>query len=568
MSCQGGTTVEGPIETPVPLSATNLPPVVPASPPNAVVGGKCPWGQIKSPAAVAEITPVSLRDIMSEQLASSLQIEEEENLVKEILVAEGIEQPAADGFDLTALQSISSPSDDCSSDFLIAQMLQMQYNKEHDHGLKKVEEKFNGASKVSVSLSNYMMNPCSEEEDSSDEEMDSGKKKKAWDKFEAHEKAFPVIPRCGYVKIDNEMVTKHDVTMSGRRNACKVMENFPPCIHTGDGASFDMQLSNKVYNTLKVYSKSEDDRRTRLHEKKEKSTSEMAMDAKTRLMLYKLVNNQILENVYGVISTGKEAVVLYANGGSVPSDTEMLVEIPKECAVKVFKTTLNEFKTRDKYIKDDYRFKDRFSKQNPRKIIHLWAEKEMHNLNRISKAGIPCPQVVLLKKHILILSFIGTDMKPAPMLKEVRFSKDEDDPVLNSAYNQTIDIITRLYKECNLIHGDLSEYNILWHESKCYVIDVSQAVEPSHPHGLEFLYRDCVNIINFFAKKGLKHIHTPESLFTSLCGFDLDGSGAEAVNQIQDYEKDHELLTFAKPEKPFAFDYCWEQSKGGASSPP
>lgn len=41
----------------------------------------------------------------------------------------------------------------------------------------------------------------------------------------------------------------------------------------------------------------------------------------------------------------------------------MLVDIPKECAVKVFKTTLNEFKTRDKYIKDDYRFKDRFSKQ-------------------------------------------------------------------------------------------------------------------------------------------------------------------------------------------------------------
>lgn len=234
--------------------------------------------------------------------------------------------------------------------------------------------------------------------------------------------------------------------MSARRNACKVMENFPPCIHTGDGASFDMQLSNKVYNTLKVYSKSEDDRRTRLHEKKEKSTSEMAMDAKTRLMLYKLVNNQILENISGVISTGKEAVVLYATGGTVPTDTEMLVEIPKECAVKVFKTTLTDFKTRDKYIKDDYRFKDRFSKQNPRKIIHLWAEKEMHNLNRIIKAGIPCPKVVLLKKHILILEFIGKDTKAAPMLKEVKFNKDGEDVELNSAYNQAIDVSLIMYE--------------------------------------------------------------------------------------------------------------------------
>ena len=50
--------------------------------------------------------------------------------------------------------------------------------------------------------------------------------------------------------------------------------------------------------------------------------------------------------------------------------------------LKVFKTTLNEFKNRDRYIKDDYRFKDRFSKLNPRKVIRLWAEKEMHNLTR------------------------------------------------------------------------------------------------------------------------------------------------------------------------------------------
>ena len=53
-----------------------------------------------------------------------------------------------------------------------------------------------------------------------------------------------------------------------------------------------------------------------------------------------------------------------------------------ECAVKVFKTTLNEFKNRDRYIKDDYRFKARFGKQNPRKVVRMWAEKEMHNLKR------------------------------------------------------------------------------------------------------------------------------------------------------------------------------------------
>lgn len=55
---------------------------------------------------------------------------------------------------------------------------------------------------------------------------------------------------------------------------------------------------------------------------------------------------------------------LYVNFSSIEeSENGKKIEMPKECAVKVFKTTLNEFKTRDKYIRDDYRFKDRFSKQ-------------------------------------------------------------------------------------------------------------------------------------------------------------------------------------------------------------
>lgn len=168
----------------------------------------------------------------------------------------------------------------------------------------------------------------------------------------------------GYVKINNKMLTKHDVTMSGRRNACRVMDSFPPCIHTGDAASFDMQLSNKVFNNLKNYSKAEEHRRTRLHDKEEKATSEMAIDQKTRILLYKLINADILKKIHGIVSTGKESVILYAEGGeAVETEAGLKIEIPGETAIKVYKTSLNEFKTRDKYIRDDYRFKDRFSKQ-------------------------------------------------------------------------------------------------------------------------------------------------------------------------------------------------------------
>lgn len=58
----------------------------------------------------------------------------------------------------------------------------------------------------------------------------------------------------------------------------------------------------------------------------------------------------------------------------------------------------------------------------------------------------------------------------------------------------------RMYSVCHLIHADLSEYNMLWFKGDVYFIDVGQSVEPSHPNGLEFLFRDCVNVSSYFSR--------------------------------------------------------------------
>lgn len=51
-----------------------------------------------------------------------------------------------------------------------------------------------------------------------------------------------------------------------------------------------------------------------------------------------------------------------------------------------------------------------------------------------------------------------------------------------------------------MVHGDLSEYNMLYHSGVLYIIDVSQSVEGDHPQSLDFLKRDCVNVNNFFGR--------------------------------------------------------------------
>lgn len=81
-----------------------------------------------------------------------------------------------------------------------------------------------------------------------------------------------------------------------------------------------------------------------------------------------------------------------------------------------------------------------------------------------------------------------------------------------------------MYQKCKLIHADLSEYNMLWHDNRVWFIDVSQSVEPFHPHALEFLYRDCTNVVEFFAKCRVPDVLTVPELFNKVTQLDITPS--------------------------------------------
>lgn len=348
--------------------------------------------------------------------------------------------------------------------------------------------------------------------------------------------------------------------MCGVRNACRVM-SFPPEFQSGDAGGFDMKLPNAVFNQLKTYSQKS--KKNKAHDRRDNTaTAEMGIDEPTRLRLYKLINNQILEQVNGIIATGKESIVLHAN--SDPSYSGELI-LPQECAIKIFKTTLNEFKQRDRYIKDDYRFKDRFSKQNNRTVIFMWAEKEMHNLMRMQKFGINCPEVIVLKKNLLLMSFIGMNNVAAPKLKNAILSDAE----MILAYEEVVDVMHRLYNDAKLIHADLSEYNILWHNDKCWLIDVAQAIEPGHPSAFEYLMRDCYNISSFFTRKGVSNVKTKEELFSFITGLDSSVHNTAMLERIHNKGPNMTIATVSNfdeiPDeiKPlsYPFDYVWDKTQ-------
>lgn len=514
--------------------------------------GKSVWGIVNS----AQEEVLSFSEVMSEQLAHNLdQNELKKNYSTTKLETAILDTPNYDENDAQFQE------DDCKDDAMIAAMLQLEFDREYDSELRKEEAHYNGSSKVSVSYSQYKSLPESlRYSDDSEDEDDDGRYlyKRNWDEYERKDKETGALPKCGYKKIGDSFITKHDTEICHRSNGKRIME-FPPGIETGDGGKFDMQLSNPVYNNIRNFSIKEGKRKNRVADKVDKSTASEAVDPKTRLLLYKMVNNGILDSINGIVSTGKEAVIMHGDGGPGPDYQEEPMNVPKEVALKIFKTTLNEFKNREKYIKDDYRFRDRFSKQNPRKVINLWAEKEYHNLMKMSRKGIRVPDPVLLKKHVLVMSFIGRDGTPAPKLKEAPLSFAE----YLTIYEDVVSTMIALYNDVHLVHADLSEYNILVHDKQIYIIDVSQAVEPNHPHGLEFLYRDCRNITDFFISK-LEEVNVPRTavqLFNDISGLNIQDVGSHDGIMAQ------VISLQSEPNVKDNFENDWEKSKTHGATP-
>jgi len=130
-------------------------------------------------------------------------------------------------------------------------------------------------------------------------------------------------------------------------------------------------------------------------------------------------------------------------------------------------------------------------------MVRTWAEKEMRNLVRLETGGVRAPRPLLLRSHVLLMEFLGSDGWPAPKLKDVDMSNSK----ACELYRECVETMWKLYHDCKLVHADLSEFNMLYHEGHAYIIDVSQSVEHDHPHALDFLRKDCTNVTDFFKKK-------------------------------------------------------------------
>lgn len=215
---------------------------------------------------------------------------------------------------------------------------------------------------------------------------------------------------------------------------------------------------------------------------------EEVFDAATVRALLELVRRRVIYEVKGVVSAGKEARVYWGKSFE-----------RKDIAIKIYLTSSAEFrKGISKYLEADPRFSGRVP-TSTRKLYSLWARKEFSNYMRMYEAGISVPKPLAVHENILVMDFIGYEGVPAPLLKDVDLSLED----LEKIFKHLLEDLRRMYQKARLVHGDLSEYNVMVWKGTHYIIDVSQAVTLDHPNAIEYLVRDLTNITRFFSRRGL-----------------------------------------------------------------
>jgi RIO kinase 1 len=214
---------------------------------------------------------------------------------------------------------------------------------------------------------------------------------------------------------------------------------------------------------------------------------------KTPKRIQALVDEGLVDEVIRQLMSGKEATVYMVRCG----EEIRCAKVYKDANKRSFRNNTSYQEGRKVKNSRQTRAMEKGSRYGRQMQEEAWQSAEVDALYRLAAAGVRVPQPYICHEGVLLMDLVtDADGNPAPRLNDIELSEKQALEFHAELLNQVVRMLC-----AGIIHGDLSEYNILVGSDGPVIIDLPQAVDAAgNSNGALMLERDVANLASYFSR--------------------------------------------------------------------
>ncbi len=204
-----------------------------------------------------------------------------------------------------------------------------------------------------------------------------------------------------------------------------------------------------------------------------------------------LLEDGLIDDVIRQLMSGKEAMVFVVRCG----DEIRCAKVYKEANKRSFRQSVDYTENRKVKNSRMARAMAKGSRYGREAQEEAWQNAEVDALYRLAAAGVRVPKPYNFHEGVLLMELVtDADGNAAPRLNDVDLTPEQAHEYFQMLLRQVVLMLC-----AGVIHGDLSEYNILLSEHGPVIIDLPQAVDAAgNNHAQSMLTRDVDNLTHYF----------------------------------------------------------------------
>ncbi len=226
----------------------------------------------------------------------------------------------------------------------------------------------------------------------------------------------------------------------------------------------------------------------------------MHSDCQFDSILESMQHDGWISEVLYEVKSGKEATVFCCAGGVCSPIPLLAAKIFRPIETRQFKNDAM-YQGGRMHMARNSRVRRAMNKKSEfgRKVQYAtWVNQEWEILNTLYNAGADVPEPLYCADQAILMPFLGDEDGASPMLHETSPDRATASRIINAVLRN---VELMLDRDC--VHGDLSPYNIMYHNHKAIIIDFPQATDPRlNQHGFELLSRDIERVCDWAARYG------------------------------------------------------------------